>query len=102
MVSKVASMVVPDELEMQKVSRRPTDAPEVGSRDSLDELARSHTMEKVPFANPNSSVDYDPDSGASALYSSEEEQTVIKKFDRHLVLFIAFLYMLGFLDRSST
>ena len=31
----------------------------------------------------------------------EEEREVIRKFDRRLVLFIALLYMLSFLDRSS-
>ncbi len=36
------------------------------------------------------------------LYTPDEERAVIKKFDRRLVLFVAFLYMLSFLDRSST
>ena len=35
------------------------------------------------------------------LYTPNEEKTVIKKFDRRLVLFVALLYMLSFLDRSS-
>ena len=34
-------------------------------------------------------------------YTREEEAAVIKTFDRRLVLFIALLYMLSFLDRSS-
>lgn len=36
------------------------------------------------------------------LYTRNEEITVLKTFDRRLVLFIALLYMLSFLDRSST
>lgn len=36
------------------------------------------------------------------LYTPEEERSVIRKFDRRLVLFVALLYMLSFLDRSST
>lgn len=40
-----------------------------------------------------------PRSGFS--YSAEEERAVVDKFDRRLVLFVAFLYMLSFLDRSS-
>ncbi len=36
------------------------------------------------------------------LYTPDEERAVIKKFDRRLVLFVALLYMLSFLDRSST
>lgn len=35
------------------------------------------------------------------LYTPDEEQSVIRKFDRRLVLFVALLYMLSFLDRSS-
>lgn len=37
----------------------------------------------------------------SLEYTFEEERLVLRKFDRHLVLFIALLYMLAFLDRSS-
>lgn len=36
-----------------------------------------------------------------ALYSQDEETSVVRAFDRRLVLFIALLYMLSFLDRSS-
>ena len=35
------------------------------------------------------------------LYTPDEEKAVIKRFDRRLVLFVALLYMLSFLDRSS-
>lgn len=35
------------------------------------------------------------------LYTPDEERSVIKTFDRRIVLFIALLYMLSFLDRSS-
>lgn len=34
-------------------------------------------------------------------YSVEEERKVVRKFDLHLTLFMAVLYMLSFLDRSS-
>lgn len=34
-------------------------------------------------------------------YTDAEEQTILRKFDRLLVLFIALLYMLSFLDRSN-
>ncbi|KAF9776733.1 hypothetical protein IL306_005048 [Fusarium sp. DS 682] len=36
------------------------------------------------------------------LYTPDEEQAVRRKFDRKLVLFVALLYMLSFVDRSST
>lgn len=35
------------------------------------------------------------------LYTPDEDATVRRKFDRKLVLFVALLYMLSFLDRSS-
>lgn len=35
------------------------------------------------------------------LYTPDEEMAVRRKFDRKLVLFVALLYMLSFLDRSS-
>lgn len=36
------------------------------------------------------------------LYTPDEEAAVRHKFDRKLVIFVALLYMLSFLDRSST
>ncbi|KAF6232709.1 hypothetical protein HO173_009148 [Letharia columbiana] len=38
---------------------------------------------------------------SSMLYTPDEEKSVIRKFDRRLVLFVALLYMLSFLDRSN-
>lgn len=35
------------------------------------------------------------------VYTPEEERAVVRKFDRRLVLFVALLYLLSFLDRSS-
>ena len=35
------------------------------------------------------------------LYTPDEEQAIVKKFDRKLVVLVAALYMLSFLDRSS-
>lgn len=34
-------------------------------------------------------------------YTPEEERGVVRRLDKRLVLFLAFLYMLSFLDRSS-
>lgn len=36
------------------------------------------------------------------LYTPDEEKNLLKKLDTRLVLFLALLYMLSFLDRSST
>jgi hypothetical protein len=35
------------------------------------------------------------------LYTPDEERSVVRKFDRRLVVFVALLYMVSFLDRSS-
>lgn len=35
------------------------------------------------------------------LYTPDESRAVVRKFDRRLVLFVALLYLLSFLDRSS-
>jgi hypothetical protein len=37
----------------------------------------------------------------SSNYTAEEQRAVMRKLDRHLVLFLALLYLLAFLDRSS-
>lgn len=39
--------------------------------------------------------------GSAPRYTSEEESEVMKRFDRRLVPFLALLYLLSFLDRSS-
>lgn len=36
------------------------------------------------------------------LYTPDEERTVLRKLDWHIVAFMSFLYLLSFLDRSST
>lgn len=35
------------------------------------------------------------------LYTPDEEQIVVRKFDRRLVVFLSACYMMSFLDRSS-
>ena len=35
------------------------------------------------------------------LYTPDEDRAVLRKLDRRLVAFMALLYMLSFLDRSS-
>ncbi|KAL8677423.1 MAG: hypothetical protein Q9224_007196, partial [Gallowayella concinna] len=100
MVSSVVSAIVPDEHEMQDIPSSPRDASGLDEKQSFDDEKSSNTAEKIALEDPGRSSDWDRGSRSSALYSSKEEQRVIKKFDCHLVLFIALLYMLGFLDRS--
>jgi hypothetical protein len=52
-------------------------------------------------ATPVDDDDMDFDMQMPHVYSASEEKSVIKKLDRRVVLLIAFLYMLSFLDRSS-
>ncbi|KAL8765409.1 MAG: hypothetical protein Q9209_007515 [Squamulea sp. 1 TL-2023] len=61
----------------------------------------SDTAEKAVFQEFDGSPSRHASTASPALFSSSEEQTVTRKFDRHLVLFIALLYMLSFLDRSN-
>ena len=39
--------------------------------------------------------------GARGGWTEQEEKAIIKKFDRRLALFMALLYLMSFLDRSS-
>lgn len=66
------------------------------------------------YTEGNASLDSDSEKSEEAItckgtepagdclpYTKAEEASVIRVFDRRLVLFIALLYMLSFLDRSS-
>lgn len=46
-------------------------------------------------------LDGDPFKRTHGGWTKEEENNIIRKFDGKLVLFMALLYMLSFLDRSS-
>ena len=65
--------------------------------DSEDEESRSRG--RTPRRRREASVI----STASSfqLYTPDEEKAVVRKFDRRLVVFVALLYMLSFLDRSN-
>ncbi len=72
----------------------------------LKKLTRNHNGSRYlgPTFGPefeDSHSDEEEKRPSSMLYSSDEEESVIRKFDRRLVLFVALLYMLSFLDRSS-
>lgn len=53
--------------------------------------------------NPGREVEDDLEIASYSLnsYTPEEERQVVRKFDRRLTMFLAFLYLLSFLDRSS-
>lgn len=74
------------------------------------EFAPNDEKDAENAASESSDSEEDDDAKPSRLkrvgtmskdYTEAEEQTVLRKFDRRLVLFIALLYMLSFLDRSN-
>ncbi|KAL8965447.1 MAG: hypothetical protein Q9183_003849 [Haloplaca sp. 2 TL-2023] len=82
--------------ELQDVSASPTRR----LRHHQQNDVTSHSAEK----NYSDTGDSEPEAQLSPgqqSYTAQEEKAVTKKLDRHLVLFIAFLYLLGFLDRSN-
>jgi hypothetical protein len=81
----------PDAMEMNDLSGLPT-YPE-----------HEHAEEDSPLGPDGNGSDIgDEPTETYMLYTPDEEAAVIRAFDRRLVLFIALLYMLSFLDRSST
>lgn len=89
---------VENEYEMQKLVRR--------SRDT------SHHLDFDPYGagyvdaerlSGQERLQRDSDSfvTGSEPYTPDEEREVVKKLDRNVTLFMSFLYLLSFLDRSS-
>ena len=71
-------------------------------RQKLPRTASDSSLLSTPKSDENSGEHVDA-CGAESLkiFTADEEKAVVRKLDRRLVLFIAFLYMLSFLDRSS-
>lgn len=88
--------------ELQNVTGSPTRRSPQRIRHYYDCENASDEAEKTVVEHVDSEADQASSSQQSLHYTSSEEKAVVKKFDRRLVLFIACLYMLGFLDRSST
>ncbi|KAL8661757.1 MAG: hypothetical protein Q9202_005319 [Teloschistes flavicans] len=95
--SPIQGLALKETFELQDVPQSPTRRPkhhhdeqpqlDAAETDSID----SHDSEDQDHLSRRHSRSFTPD----------EERAVVRKFDRHLVLFIALLYMLGFLDRSN-
>ena len=89
-----------DEFELEDLSgsrihrKKPTGNSELGSKDSESDEEKFALSSRARRAS-NSTVQ------SFMLYTPDEEKAVIAQFDKRLVLFVAFLYMLSFLDRSS-
>ena len=90
-----------DGFELEDLSQRRSDVEkeddEFGSE--FDDWASDQGRDTDPLSHRRTSASTIQ---SFMLYTPDEEKSVIKKFDRRLVLFVAFLYMLSFLDRSST
>lgn len=78
------------------------------AEDDDTHTSAGHGDEDVPlttwkYSNDGESASSDESDGGSSFesFTREEEQRVVKKLDRRLVLFVALLYLFSFLDRSS-
>ena len=85
--------------EMQKDGRRLSDAEEEQVRLGAEEEEGDEDEERAPLAHHrrrrSSSV------RSYKLYTPDEDARVRRKLDTRLVLFVALLYMMAFLDRSN-
>ena len=81
----------PESIRLENIARTSVDV-EVGEGENESEKAT------LDLRNRRGS---DATDQTFMLYTPDEEQSVVEKFDRRLVLFVALLYMLSFLDRSS-
>lgn len=71
-------------------------------RQKLSRIASDSSLHAAAISDGESS-EHAEDDGIESFksFTIDEEKVIVRKLDRHLVLFIAFLYMLSFLDRSS-
>ena len=86
------------ELEDLSQSRHDAEKEDDDFDSEFDDWASDHGRDTDPLSHRRTSASTIQ---SFMLYTPDEEKSVIKKFDRRLVLFVAFLYMLSFLDRSS-
>ncbi|KAL9586936.1 MAG: hypothetical protein Q9203_003691 [Teloschistes exilis] len=95
--SPIRTLARKETYELQDMPWSPTGQPEHHDGNET----RLNAAEAVLIDSPGPE-DQDPISVRHLRsFTSDEEKAVVRKFDRHLVLFIALLYMLGFLDRSN-
>ena len=88
---------IEDEYEMQKLVRRSRDTHHLDS-DSDDD---GYVDAKRLPGRKRLQRDSDSSVAEFEAYTPDEERVVVKKLDRNVTLFMSFLYLLSFLDRSS-
>ncbi|KFX94048.1 hypothetical protein V490_04545 [Pseudogymnoascus sp. VKM F-3557] len=114
--SRARSDIVPSDSSASSRANRFTPEPDSGDSDFEDDYDGHESIELQPqdkegdFEAPLRTGDDGsyalPRRGSASsaqsfqLYTPDEERAVVRKFDRRLVLFVALLYMLSFLDRS--
>jgi hypothetical protein len=78
-------------------AEHPEDIPlrDITSRYSSQSLHQSDDHDHDDDGDDNSSVE------SFELYTPDEDKALLRKLDTRLVLFLALLYMLSFLDRGS-
>jgi hypothetical protein len=69
-------------------------APRAGLESREEEATENDMLSNARRASIESAQSYE-------LYTPDEDRMVLRKLDRKLVAFMALLYWLGFLDRSS-
>ncbi|OBT74773.1 hypothetical protein VF21_06436 [Pseudogymnoascus sp. 05NY08] len=116
--SGARSDIVPSDSGSSSRANRLTPEPDSGDSDFDDDDYDGH--ESIELQSQDKEADFEAplrtgDDGSYALprrgsasttqsfqlYTPDEERAVVRKFDRRLVLFVALLYMLSFLDRSN-
>ncbi|TLD37768.1 Major facilitator superfamily domain [Venturia nashicola] len=87
-----------EELLGNEEGRRALDRKEKLRRDTGDgiEKMRAEQLEEVNFDDEG-----DNKQALGGSWTIQEEKAVVKKMDRRVVLFVALLYLLSFLDRSN-
>ncbi|TID25652.1 polyphosphoinositide phosphatase [Venturia nashicola] len=87
-----------EELLGNEEGRRALDRKEKLRRDTGDgiEKMRAEQLEEVNFDDEG-----DNKQALGGTWTIQEEKAVVKKMDRRVVLFVALLYLLSFLDRSN-
>ena len=85
----------PNEYELRPLHKATT-----GPKDALDSAADVHDRSNASDRRKSSLSD-DSSVRSFELYTPDEEKVVRNKLDCHVVLFMSFLYLLSFLDRSS-
>jgi len=71
---------------------------------SLSDLGHQYPSQSLYQPRDRDDNDHEDDRSSVEsfeLYTPDEEKSLLRKLDTRLVLFLAFLYMLSFLDRSS-